>query len=75
MMPRNLDHRVEIIFPVSDQRLVRRLKDEILERYLLDEKNARVMRSDGTYVRRKADANSADCQTYFIENPSGARSA
>jgi polyphosphate kinase len=73
LMPRNLDHRVEIIFPVSDQRLVRRLKDEILERYLLDEKNARVMHSDGRYTRRKLGADSPDCQAYFIQNPGGGR--
>jgi polyphosphate kinase len=72
MMPRNLDHRVEIIFPVSDQKLLRRLKDEILERYLLDQRNARVMHSDGSYTRRKAGVDSPDCQAYFIENPCGA---
>lgn len=73
MMPRNLDHRVEIIFPVSDPKLVRRLKDDILERYLHDERNARMMGSDGTYTRRKAGPESADGQAYFIQNPSGAR--
>ena len=72
MMPRNLDHRVEIIFPVSDAKLVRRLKDEILERYLMDEKNARIMHSDGSYTRRKAGSGGADCQAYFIEHPGGA---
>jgi polyphosphate kinase len=73
MMPRNLDHRVEIIFPVVDPRLVRRLKDEILGHYLSDEKNARVMNSDGTYTRKKTGIDNPDCQAYFIEHPSGAR--
>ena len=73
MMPRNLDHRVEIIFPISDQKLVRRVKDEILERYLLDQKNARVMNSDGSYTRKKKGIDSADSQAYFIQNPSGVR--
>jgi polyphosphate kinase len=71
MMPRNLDHRVEIIFPVSDPKLVRRLKDEILERYLMDEKNARIMHSDGSYTRRKTGSGGLDCQAYFIEHPGG----
>jgi polyphosphate kinase len=70
MMPRNLDHRVEIIFPVSDHKLMRRLKDEILERYLHDEKNARVMHADGTYTRKKTSPDSQDSQAYFIDNPS-----
>jgi polyphosphate kinase len=73
MMPRNLDHRVEILFPVSDQRLVRRLKDEILGQYLQDEKNARLMTSGGQYNRLKAGAESPDCQKHFIEHPSGER--
>jgi polyphosphate kinase len=73
MMPRNLDHRVEIMFPVSDQKLLRRLKDEILEQYLHDEKNARVMNSDGTYTRKKTGVDSPDCQSYFIHNPGGTR--
>jgi polyphosphate kinase len=73
MMPRNLDHRVEIIFPVSDQKLLRRLKDEILERYLHDEKNARIMNAEGIYTRKKTGINSPDCQAYFIENPGGGR--
>jgi polyphosphate kinase len=75
MMPRNLDHRVEIIFPVSDQRLVRRLKDEILGQYLSDERNARVMDCDGNYTRRKTGIESPNCQAYFIEHPSGDKSA
>jgi polyphosphate kinase len=73
MMPRNLDHRVEIIFPVADQKLLRRLKDEILERYLDDEKNARVMQADGSYKRRKNGPDSPDSQAYFIEHPSESR--
>jgi len=73
MMPRNLDHRVEIIFPVADPKLMRRLKDEILERYLNDEKNARTMNADGVYMRRKTSAENPDSQAYFIQHPSGSR--
>lgn len=75
MMPRNLDHRVEIIFPVSDHKLVRRLKDEILERYLHDEKNARTMHSDGSYTRKKNGNDGPDCQAYFIQHPAEHASA
>jgi polyphosphate kinase len=73
MMPRNLDHRVEIIFPVSDQRLVRRMKDEILHWYQKDEKNARVMNTDGSYTRRKTSLDSPDCQAHFIEHLAATR--
>ena len=43
LLPRNLDHRVEVVFPVQDAR-VRRLKDEILDACLNDTVNARQLR-------------------------------
>ena len=54
LMPRNLDHRVEILFPLGDEKLIARVRDELLERYLSDTVNARRMLSDGAYVRKKA---------------------
>jgi polyphosphate kinase len=50
-MPRNLDRRVEILFPVQDPRLVRYVRDAILATYLADNVKAREMLSDGTYQR------------------------
>lgn len=51
LMPRNLNRRVEILFPIEKQRLIRRLRDRILAKYLEDEDGARIMQPDGTYVR------------------------
>jgi polyphosphate kinase len=51
LMPRNLNRRVELLFPVEDPLLRRRIRDEILETYLLDNVKARRMQSDGTYKR------------------------
>ena len=51
LMPRNLDRRVEIVFPVENPKLVRRLKDEILGVYLSDSVNGYQMQSDGSYLR------------------------
>jgi polyphosphate kinase len=60
LMQRNLNRRVEVLFPIEDPGLVRRVKDEILDSYLADNVKARRMRSDGTYVRLKpADAKRA----------------
>ena len=75
LMPRNLDHRMEIIFPIADTKLVKRVRDEILSRYLCDEQNARVMQSDGTYVRaaQKDGAGRLDSQQLFLDQPSGSR--
>jgi polyphosphate kinase len=51
LMPRNLNRRVEIVFPVEDPKLVRRIKDDILEVYLSDNVNAYRMQPDGSYRR------------------------
>ncbi len=49
-MPRNLQKRVEILFPVENPKLVEDLK-HILRVQLQDNTKARVMQSDGTYKR------------------------
>jgi polyphosphate kinase len=51
LMPRNLNRRVEVLFPVEDQKLVRRLRDRILSKYLEDEAGAHIMQPDGSYTR------------------------
>jgi polyphosphate kinase len=53
LMPRNLDHRVEILFPLAGEKPIARVRDEWLAGYLKDTANARRMLSDGTYVRKK----------------------
>ena len=53
LMPRNLDHRVEVLFPLMDSKLIARIHDDVLERYLADTAKARRMLPDGTYARRK----------------------
>jgi polyphosphate kinase len=49
LMPRNLNRRVEILFPVRDEGVLRRLRDEILATYLADNMKARVLEADGTW--------------------------
>jgi polyphosphate kinase len=51
LMPRNLDRRVEVLAPVRDPKLVKRLREEILDTYLKDNTKTRVMQSDGSYER------------------------
>jgi len=51
MMPRNLNRRVELLFPVEDEELMMRIRDEILAEYLVDNVKARRMMQDGTYKR------------------------
>ena len=68
LMPRNLNRRVEVIFPVRDSKAIRHLRDEVLATYLADVAKARYMQPDGNYVR---DANHAvdgatNSQQWFI---------
>jgi polyphosphate kinase len=51
LMPRNLNRRVELLFPVEDGDLKRRIRDEILAEYLLDNVKARRMSADGSFKR------------------------
>jgi len=51
LMQRNLDHRVEVIFPIEDPKHVQHLRANILDAYLQDNSRARMMQSDGTYSR------------------------
>lgn len=53
LMPRNLDRRVEVLFPVEEERLINFLREEVLELYLADNVKAREMLSTGVYVRRE----------------------
>jgi polyphosphate kinase len=50
LMPRNLDRRIETLFPIEDFTLKQQLI-EILEIALADNANARLLQSDGSYVR------------------------
>jgi polyphosphate kinase len=50
-MPRNLFRRVEVVFPVLDPALRKRITDVIIPGYLSDCGKARVLGSDGVYTR------------------------
>ena len=53
LMPRNLDRRVEILFPVRDEALKARITSEILTSYLSDNVKARSLNPDGSYRHRE----------------------
>jgi polyphosphate kinase len=69
-MPRNLDRRVEVVFPIEDPGLNRYIKEHLLDLYLSDTVRARIMKSDGTYVRAVTppDTTPVDCQQVLLEN-------
>jgi len=69
LMPRNLDRRVEQLFPVEDPFLKASLK-KILDVHLKDNVKAREMLPDGSYrrVKRKPGQKRVNAQEWMIEN-------
>ncbi|MBV8895656.1 MAG: RNA degradosome polyphosphate kinase, partial [Acidobacteriaceae bacterium] len=69
LMPRNLNRRVEVLFPIEDRKLINRLRDRILLKYLEDEAAVRTMEPDGTYTRpeREHGKRALNSQTWFLK--------
>ncbi len=51
LMNRNLDRRVEVLFPIEDERIKERVYREALELGLADNAKMRWLQADGTYIR------------------------
>jgi len=68
LMPRNLDGRVEVLFPVPSAALRRVLRDEILSLHLRDNLQARQLLPDGSYLRRSVAQGEEgfDCQKELL---------
>jgi len=49
LMPRNINRRVEVLFPIQDQHIIRHLRDDVLGTYLIANNKVRLMQPDGTY--------------------------
>lgn len=64
-MPRNLNDRVELFFPVETEEYIRRIK-ALLDLYLRDNVGAHMMQSNGSYrrVRNKLEPVSAQSTLY-----------
>jgi polyphosphate kinase len=50
-MPRNLYERVEVLVPLRDEMLRNRVRHEILDAYLADNRKARILLPDANYIR------------------------
>ena len=75
-MPRNLDRRVEILFPVEDEKLKARIC-HILEVQLADNVKAQYLRPDGTYAKRNRRGKEPVCaqDTFCAEAVQAAKEA
>ncbi|MBT8402105.1 MAG: polyphosphate kinase 1 [Rhodothermia bacterium] len=69
MMPRNIDRRVEVLFPIEEADHIHRIRNEILDVYFADNVKARLLQSDGSYVRASAgeDDEVVSVQDHFLK--------
>ena len=67
LMPRNINRRVETLFPLEDEALIQHVKNDLLSVYLADTAKARRMNSAGTYTRLKTNGEPRNAQDWFIE--------
>ena len=58
LMPRNIDHRVEVLTPIRDPKMIRHIHDDVLEVYLSDNVKARRMLASGAYQRKRPEGRS-----------------
>jgi polyphosphate kinase len=68
LMQRNLDRRIETVFPILDAKLLKRVRDEVLLLALQDNVKARVLRNDEGYefVQRTENAPLVDSQMELL---------
>ena len=67
VMPRNFDRRVEVMIPIENESLKRRVVDEILGAEMKDNQKASELAPDGRYVRVRESGAPFRAQTYFME--------
>lgn len=74
LMPRNIDRRVEILFPVEEAQMRQDIVDHILGVYLKDTANAHELQADGRYIplstTLKENEKPFNAQAWFINGRS-----
>jgi polyphosphate kinase len=66
-MSRNLYERCEVVFPIYDPDFARRAREEILGAYLRDDRKARLLQPDGTYIRQTYEGRGFNAQEWLME--------
>lgn len=75
LMPRNLDRRVEVLFPIEDPTMQSHIVENILAVCLRDTAKSHILQSDGRYIPRRylldGDGPLFDSQAWFLMQSSG----
>ncbi len=74
-MPRNLDRRVELLFPVESESLREQIRSECLSPLALDNCRTYEMGVDGVYRRRRPDPGETALDAQVLASSATARSA
>ena len=73
LMPRNIDRRVEVLFPIEDSTLRESILNDILQVYWRDTAKGHLLQPDGTYVQRSTlledNEQPFNSQEWFLESP------
>ncbi len=77
LMPRNLEGRIEVLFPIEGEPHKSAVRDEILFRQLADNTQARELRPNGDYERLQPgpDEEAVNTQAEFLRSPGSWHSA
>ena len=74
LMPRNLDRRVEVLFPIEDEAMQSHIVENILAVCLRDTAKSHILQSDGRYIPRRyfldGDGPLFDSQKWFLSQSS-----
>jgi len=69
-MPRNINRRVEVLFPVQDRRIIHYLRDEVLATYLVANQKVRLLQADASYeyIEPAPGEKLANVQDFLIQS-------
>ncbi len=71
LMQRNLDRRVEVLFPIEDELLRREIMENILQVYMMDTKRTYELKPNGTYqplmTTIKSEETLFEAQSWYLE--------
>lgn len=68
LMERNLHSRIETFFPITDERLVARIKKEIFSLYLADNQQSWQLQQNGTYKKVTSSSQAHSAQETLLQS-------